>query len=307
MLSRRSIRVKAMQVLFAKNRDKDLKLPEALKLYWSSIEQTYELFLLNLYVLTEIARVSLEDEETRKSKYLPKDADQHFHAKLFRNKIITHLANNKGLAVKYGKLGFQEMVDRDIVQKIYSHFAREESYINYWSRETSLDEDIEMLLEMYRFCRASEMFNEVMTDHYYLWSSEKSIVIGSVKKVLKNTQLESDFYEEFYPDKPTTREFGETLLKKTDELEEELNTMIIPKLKNWDKDRVTILDMILIKMAITEFLNFETIPPRVTLNEYVELSKNYSTERSKEFVNGVLDTILKELEEQGRIQKTVTE
>lgn len=307
MLSRRSIRVKAMQVLFAKNRDKELRMPEALKLYWSSIEQTFELFLLNLYILTEIARVSLEDEQTRKSKFLPKDADHQFQAKLFRNKVITHLANNKGLAVKYEKLGFKESIDQDIIQKIYSHFTKEEAYINYLKKDTSPKEDIEMLLELYRFCRASEIFNEVMVDHFYIWTSEKSIVIGAVKKVLKNDRMESDFYEEHYPDKPTTKDFGEVLLKKTDQMEEELNEMIIPKLKNWDKDRVTILDMILIKMAIIEFLHFETIPPKVTLNEYVELSKTYSTDKSKEFVNGVLDKILKELEDNGRINKTVSE
>lgn len=294
-------------MLFAKNRDKALKLPGTLKLYWNSIDQTFGMFLLNLYVITEVARISLEDEKTRKSKHLPKDEDRQFQAKLYRNKIISSLESNKALSIKYEKFNFPETVDKDMIQKIYSYLSKEESYISYWSKETDDQDDVDMLLELYRFCRANEFFNELMTDHYYIWESEKSIVIGSVKKVLKNLNLKDDFFDEFYPDKETTQEFGEALLKKTDEIEKELNDMIVPKLKNWDKDRVTILDMILIKMAITEFLYFETIPPKVTLNEYVELSKTYSTEKSKEFVNGVLDKILKELEDEGRIEKAVKE
>jgi N utilization substance protein B len=296
-----------MQMLFAKNRDKALQLPGTLKIYWNSIDETFGMFLLNLYVITEVAKVALEDEKTRKSKHLPKEEDRQFKAKLFRNKIISSLDRNKALKIKYDKFQFPESVDQDMIQKVYSYLSKEESYINYWSRETGDQDDVDMLLELYRFCRANEFFNELMTDHYYIWESEKSIVIGAVKKVLKNLELKDDFFDDFYPDKETTQEFGEALLKKTDEVEDELDEMIVPKLKNWDKDRVTILDMILIKMAITEFLYFDTIPPKVTLNEYVELSKTYSTEKSKEFVNGVLDKILKELEDEGRIEKTVKE
>lgn len=292
-------------MLFAKNRDKALQLPGTLKIYWNSIEQTFGMFLLNLYVITEVARMALDDEKTRKSKHLPKEEDRQFKAKLFTNKIISRLQGNKALKIKYDKFQFPESVDQDMIQKIYSYLSKEESYIQYSSKETGDQDDIDMLLELYRFCRANEFFNELMTDHYYIWESEKSIVIGAVKKVLKNLELEDDFFDEFYPDKETTQEFGEALLKKTDEIEDELDEMIVPKLKNWDKDRVTILDMILIKMAITEFLYFKTIPPKVTLNEYVELSKTYSTEKSKEFVNGVLDKILKELEDEGRIEKTM--
>ena len=307
MLSRRSVRVKAMQVLFAKNRDEALDLPKTLKLYWASIEQTFEMFLMNLYMLIEVAKISLEDEKTRKSKYLQKADDKQFHAKLFRNSVIASLAGNEKLTQRFNKLEFSTTVDKDLIQKIYSYFSKEEAYINYWSGDTSPDEDVEMLLELYRFCRANDFFNEMMEDHYYMWSSEKSIVIGAVKKVLKETELPESFYMEYYPDKETTREFGEELLVRTHEMEQELDQMIVPNLKNWDKDRVTILDMILIKMAIVEFLHFETIPPKVTLNEYVELSKTYSTEKSKEFVNGILDKVLKELLEQDRIHKTVAD
>jgi len=292
-----------MQVLFAKNRDEALKLSETIDLYWRSVDNTFEMFLLNLYLLMQIARAAKEDEASRKKKYLPTDKDKQFKAKLFMNAAITRLESNQLLNAKFKKLNFDEYVDKDLTDKIYSYFSKEQIYTDYIEKETSKKDDVEILLELYRFCRQNEMFNELLLDNYYNWESEKSIIIGAVKKVLKEEKPEESFFNEYYPEEITTREFGEKLLIKTVEEEEKFNKLIIPNLKNWDKDRVTILDMLLIKMAIAEFMFFETIPGKVTLNEYVELSKNYSTEKSKEFVNGVLDKIFKELEATGKYNK----
>ncbi|HAQ37670.1 MAG TPA: transcription antitermination factor NusB [Saprospirales bacterium] len=303
MLSRRSTRVKVMQVLFAKNRDEALKLSETIDLYWRSVDNTFEMFLMNLYLLVQITRAAREDEASRKKKYLPTDKDKQFKAKLFNNPIITKLDGNRGLNAKFAKLKFEEIVDKDLTDKIYSYFSKEQMYIDYTDRETTIKDDIDILLELYRFCRQNEMFNELLMDHYYNWESEKSIIIGAIKKVLKEERPTENFYNDFYPEDITTRDFGEKLLIKTVEDEDKFNKLIIPNLKNWDKDRVTILDMLLIKMAIAEFMNFETIPAKVTLNEFVELSKNYSTEKSKEFVNGVLDKIFKELDATGKYNK----
>ncbi len=292
-----------MQVLFAKNRDEALKLSETIDLYWKSVDNTFEMFLLNLYLLLQITRAALEDEVSRKKKYLPTDKDKQFTSKLFKNVIMSKLEANPMLQAKFKKLKFEETVDKDLTDKIYSYFAKNEIYTEYLEKDTKTADDIEMLLELYRFCRQNEMFNELMLDNYYNWESEKSIIIGAIKKVLKDEKPGDNFFNEFYPEDITTRDFGEKLLIKTVEEEEKFNKLIIPNLKNWDKDRVTILDMLLIKMAIAEYMYFETIPAKVTLNEYVELSKNYSTEKSKEFVNGVLDKIFKELEATGAYNK----
>lgn len=114
---------------------------------------------------------------------------------------------------------------------------------------------------------------------------------------------EGSFYEEHQPDEETIKDFGLFLLTKTYEEDAVLEEMIKPVLENWDSERVALIDMILIKMGIIEMLNIKTIPAKVTLNEYVELSKQYSTDKSKEFVNGLLDKILKELMERGQIVK----
>jgi len=148
------------------------------------------------------------------------------------------------------------------------------------------------------------LFNEIIEDQFANWEDDKSLIIGAIKKVLKALPSDNnDFIMEHYPDAETCKEYGEFLLSKTLRDDKSLLDMISPVLQNWDAERVAILDMIMLKMAICEFLYCPTIPTKVTLNEYVELAKNYSTSKSKEFINGILDRLLQELNQTGRIQK----
>jgi N utilization substance protein B len=159
-------------------------------------------------------------------------------------------------------------------------------------------------LELFRFCRKNELFNEIIEDQFANWEDDKSLIIGTIKKVLKSLPSENEnFIMEHYPDDETCKEYGEFLLLKTYLEDEALLKLIEPVLQNWDADRVAVLDMIMIKMAICEFLYCNTIPAKVTLNEYVELAKSYSTSKSKEFVNGILDKLLNDLKSKNLIIK----
>ncbi len=162
---------------------------------------------------------------------------------------------------------------------------------------------MEVLLELFRFLRKDEYFNEVVEDHFANWNDDQSLVIGAMKKVIKALPVEGNFLDEHYPDKETAEEFGKTLLQKVCENEDDIRNMVDPTLKNWDPERVAVIDMILLIMAVSEFLFFPTIPTKVTLNEYVEVSKLYSTPKSKDFINGVLDRLMKTLKAEGKIQK----
>ena len=144
-----------------------------------------------------------------------------------------------------------------------------------------------------------------MEDHYGTWQDDKSVVIGSVKKTLKRLPEEKeDFIMEYYPADETVNEFGFQLLDNTLNGDDTLLKHIEPTLKNWDSERLAIIDMILLKMATSEFIFFESIPTKVTVNEYVDIAKNYSTAKSKDFINGVLDRIMKDFEESGLIKKS---
>lgn len=303
MLSRRCVRVKVMQLLYSLSRDKELDIAQATKKYFGSIDNTFSLYLFNLYTIQRICSIALEDDEKRKSKYLPKEDDLNFSAKIFNNPIIQSIDENKLLRKKFDKLNFAAKADKDFCRKIYTEFSKSEEYSKYVYSESSKKDHLEILLELYRFCRKSEYFNEVMDDAFSEWIDDKSLIIGAIKKSLKKLPAEENFFQTFFPEDETIKDFGLELLESTFEKNKELLSYIKPTLKNWDHDRLAVLDMILLKMGITEFMAFETIPTKVTLNEYVEIAKTYSTPKSKDFINGILDKILRQLEDEGKIHK----
>lgn len=303
MLSRRSIRVKVMQALFILKKDSTLSRKDALNFFEKSVEETFNLYLLNLYTLIHICRFSLDDKGLRNSKYLPTDEDKAFSAKLYENDLIQSLVNHPKLQKKFDALKFSARIDGDILKSLYKKLASGDAYKRYLIEEPSLERDKSILHELYRLCRRDEVFDELMEDNYASWADDKSLVIGAIKKTIKSLPAEDEFYAEFQPDKETVEGFGEELLNKVVSDEEYLMSLIDPVLENWDSERVAQVDMLLIKMAICEFLNFVTIPTKVSLNEYLELSKEYSTEKSKDFINGVLDKLMKLMKEEGLIKK----
>ncbi|MBK8626120.1 MAG: transcription antitermination factor NusB [Saprospiraceae bacterium] len=304
MLSRRNVRVKVMQVLYAQNRDESLDQKATVREYWKKIEDSFDLLLFSLYNLINITRTATDDYEKRKAKHLPSELDKVFTPKLWNNSMIQGLVKNKFIQQKFEKKGFAQKVDKDHFRSIYFEFCKEDSYTQFLSKETDNEENLEMLLELFRFCRRSELFNEIIEDHYANWEDDKSLIIGTIKKVFKVLPSDDEnFIMEHYPDEETCKQYGEFLLNKTFSDNDALLKLIEPVLKNWDADRVAILDMIMLKMALCEFIYCPTIPTKVTLNEYVELAKSYSTSKSKEFVNGILDKLLSDLKSKSLIVK----
>lgn len=293
-----------MQVLYAQSRDESLDYNATMKEYWKKIEDSFDLLLFSLYNLMQITKTAPDDLEKRKAKHLPSELDKVFTPKLWSNPMIQALVKNKTVQHKFEKLQFAQRVDKDHFKSIYYEFVKEDAYTQFLSKETTNDENLEMLLELFRFCRRNELFNEIIEDHYANWEDDKSLIIGTIKKVLKALPSDDEnFIMEHYPDKETTKEYGEFLLSRTLKEDDLLLKQIEPVLQNWDAERVAVLDMIMIKMALCEFMYCPTIPTKVTLNEYVELAKNYSTSKSKEFVNGILDRLLQDLKAKGNIVK----
>lgn len=304
MLSRRSVRIKVMQLLYAKSSDEALDLKGSMQRYSRMIDQSYEVFLYNLFCLVQVTKIAAEDEAKKKAKHLPSEADKAFSAKLCENELVRSLRDNAGLNKLFEQKSFNAKIDRDHMIKIYHQFAKEDAYVAYLSKECEREDHVEILLELYRFCRKNELFNEIIGDAFLNWIDDKSLVIGAVKKVIKSLPVDgTDFLKEYYPDDETIKDYGEPLLNRTFKGDSALLEIIKPILTNWDHERLALIDMILLKMAACEMLEFPTIPAKVTLNEYVEVAKSYSTDKSKEFVNGVLDKLMKQLEEDGKLNK----
>ncbi len=304
MLSRRSVRIKVMQLLYANSTDEALNQKGCEQRYWRMIDQSYDVFFFTLFVLVQVAKMAADDESKKKAKHLPTEADKAFSAKLCENDLIRSLRDNPELNKAFEKKSFNAIIDRDLIRKVYHEFAKGDAYAEYLSKESNNEDHLEILLELFRFCRKSELFNDIIGDQYLNWIDDKSLVIGSIKKVFKALPIEGvTFLKEYFPDDETVKDYGESLLKRTLMGDQALLEQIQPILTNWDHERLAIIDMILLKMAACEMLEFPTIPAKVTLNEYVEVAKSYSTDKSKEFVNGVLDKLMKELIESGKLNK----
>ncbi|MCB0609390.1 MAG: transcription antitermination protein NusB [Lewinellaceae bacterium] len=305
MLSRRNVRVKVMQVLYSMSRDQELDLNGAFKRYQDIVWKSFELYLFNLILLTKVAEYSRHDASRKQAKLLPSEEDKNFTAKLGDNPLMESLDRHENLQRLYRKHKVEGRIDKDLVRLVYTEFAKTDEYKEYVAKSPNTNEEhLNILLSLYKLCLANEAFCELLEDHFPLWTDDKSLVVGAIKKTVKALPLtDPAYFDEFLPPDETVKDFGEKLLLKVGSSESQLLETIEPVLKNWDAERVAVIDMILIKMAICEFIYFPTIPTKVTLNEFVEISKLYSTDKSKDFINGILDRLLKQLLDDGKIKK----
>ena len=292
-------------MLYSMNRDKSLDLTAILAAYRTRIDHTFEAYLLNLLLFMRTATHARIDAKRKKAKLRPTEEDKNFTPKLAENDALDSLLQNQPLHRLFNKYSLEDNIDKDQIRKLYTEFAQTPEYKTYVETTHTPDSDAhkEILLLLYRNCLQNEVFIEQLDDHFSLWSEDKSLAVGAMKKTLKALPVPLDFYQKFKPDFETVDEFGKELLVKSIQNDSELLALLSPALKNWDADRIANIDLILIKMALTEFMEFPSIPTKVTLNEYVDLAKNYSTDKSKDFINGILDRLLKQLEEEGIIKK----
>lgn len=300
MLSRRNVRIKVMQVLYAFNRE-NANPQLALRHYQKMVDDAYQLYLYNLLVLIRVAEYARQDEIRRHGKLRPSEEDTTFTAKLSNNAELLSLSKNFRFTQAVGRYHLGQSLDADLVRSLYMDFTATEPYKAYMATPDAKHADA--LLDLYKFLINHETFESMTEDVFPLWSDDKGLIVGAMKKTIKALPATEDFLDEYLPPDETVKEFGEVLLKKVTETDKALLDVIEPSLQNWDAERVAQLDMIVLKMAIAEFLYFPSIPTKVTLNEFVDISKMYSTDKSKEFVNGILDRLLKKLTAEGLVKK----
>jgi N utilization substance protein B len=293
-----------MQILYALGRDVTQDYTKGLLGYRRQINQSFDLYLLVLFYIIKISNYASIDAKNRKSRLRPSAEDKLFKPILAANPFIITLSENIGLFNLIDNHDIREKLDDDLVRLMYNEFQKTEDYNLFLAADShSPDDYINIYLNLLKTCLNSGHFQDVLEDNYSQWIDDESLVVGAIKKTLKQLPVATDFYKEYIPSEEATVEFGEFLLETVFFKDKELLDIISPNLQNWDAERVAIIDMILIKMAIAELMNFTSIPGKVTLNEYVEISKTYSTDKSKDFINGILDRLFKQLTEDQKITK----
>lgn len=281
--------------------ESEVKPGEPQKILQNHFDQTRQLFVHLTFFLTEVCRYAETDAHQRASKHLPSYEDLHVNTKIAGNKILWKILDDPTFKDALAKLKPQQSLNKDLVRKIYLRLVETPEYKSYITKQSRDGKEEKEILEFIldKMMLADENFSSYMEETFTNWEDDGEMVIQLLVNVLQKPGS-ADFKEMISGDK---KEFAINLLKTVLDKSEYLQSLIIPKLKNWDPERIALLDMILMKMGVSEFLYFETIPPKVTINEYIDLAKEYSTPQSGQFVNGILDNIHKELVTQGKMQK----
>lgn len=309
MLTRRHIRVKVMQCIYALIQSKDDSLERQEKFLKDSIENMYTLYLLLLSLLGEVQHFAESQVALSSKKYLENASDDFPNKEKFiRNKALAQIANNSSLkeALEQRKLK-NWYLNEEYVKLIYKEIVESDVYDAYMQTPTStFEEDRKLIKTLFEEIIApNEKIYDYFEDDKLTWVDDIPIVNTFILKQLK--KMKADESPSFFLPKllkdPADMQYAKELLTKTLLNNADLEKEIEGKTPNWDKDRIADIDSILLKMAICELLNFSSIPEKVTINEFLEIAKEYSTPKSSIFINGILDKLVKEYRANDRLNK----
>jgi len=307
MISRRIIRTKVLQILYAHVSSPEKTMTQSESELHFSIRKTYDLYHLLIAILGEISDFANERIESRKMKNLPTADDLNPNLRFINNRLITRLKQDKSLSdyLTRNKLTWSNYPD--LIRGIYGAMIESELYTTYINSETDDFQNDKHFCEDFFsniLVNSDIMLNELEEQSIY-WNDDLDFAISMVIKTIKKFKSENDRNEylmSLYKDEED-QEFTTKLFRKAINNETENRKIIENYTKNWDVDRVAVMDILIMQLALTELMEFPSIPVKVTLNEYIELAKYYSTNRSSTFINGVLDRITKDFREDGKIVK----
>lgn len=308
MLNRRHLRVKVLQALYAYHQsdNKDIKQHE--KNLLQSVEKVYEMYVWMLSLISEVVSYAETDAEERKHKHLPTAEDLKPNLKLLGNRFILSLNKNDEYIAAVKKYKISWGFDPELAKSLFIILKNSPEYAEYLKKtDDTLHSDKDMIKFIFKKVVLKSMLAEqVFEDKFIFWPVDKDVLQALIAKTFKN--FSSDNYKENKLAEVTgnwdeDREFIIDLFTESIRYDAVYQDMISKKTQNWEPDRIAMMDTLLMKMAIAEFINFTSIPVKVTINEYLEISKEFSTPKSNSFINGILDKILFELKAENKIKK----
>ncbi len=311
MLNRRHLRIKVLQVLYAFFQTEDGDILKTEKELLTSIDRMYDLYLWFLLTFEEVHRFSSQRIEDRLKKVRPTKDDLSPNRKFVNNEIIQLLLQSDDLRRKSeeNKVNWTGAVENDLMRKLFLQIMDSDLYKNYMEEEgQSFERDKEFIVDLFKKEIANfELIHDYFENKSIFWLDDIDLMCSMVLKTIKQFKADDDAGKSIlglYKDKEDELGFVKTIVRKSAQLDDE-NTALIDELtKNWEIDRIAKMDVILLKMALTELKVQPSIPKKVTLNEYIEISKFYSTPKSQVFINGILDKAIPLLEERGELKKT---
>jgi transcription antitermination protein NusB len=309
MRNRRNVRVKVMQSLYGFYHPKENKTTTAAeKELIQNIDKLYQLYLYLLCYLNEIVSFSRLHNEQAKSKFLPDKQQNVNNLRLFQAPAMQTMLESEKLKKAFELYHIQWNGQDDLIRKIFLDLKSSELYQDYIHATDEKDyEDEEILTYILKhYASNHNLFQQHLEESFSNCWDDKKIAVSMAAKTIKKLTADpenDDFLSPVSLDPDDTYGFAKELFKETVTNYDKLRSIIDPKLTKWEPNQIAKVDGIILAMAVCEFLYFPSIPANVTINEYLELSKTYSTPNSKKFINGVLDAIHKDIEKEGKLKK----
>lgn len=314
MLSRRFLRIKVLQAIYAFIQDGPESINSGEKQLVVSLDKLYELYIRQLSLLVEISDFARHRIEENKLKFLPSREDLDPNTRFIDNRFINQLAANRDFLKKCESFKISWTDEDEMVRKLYNQLRESKMFAEYMEGSApSYKEDKDLAEHIFvNIFAESELLESFYEERSIYGSDDFEISFIMIQKTIKGFRADADEYtslptllkDENDVDGSEDLDFVKKLYRKTLIHSDEFNTIIADKAQNWELDRIALMDTILLKMAMTEFVDFPSIPVKVTLNEYIELAKSFSTPKSKIFINGILDKLIVEFKANGRLVKT---
>lgn len=312
MLSRRHLRVKVLQAVYAFFQNGNTDLSKGEKQLLLSVNKIHELLIYQISFLIEMRDFASNRIEESKKKYFPTEEDLAPNMKFVENKALKQLANNREFRKLHDVFKINWSDEQGMVRKAFLTMKDARFYQKHMlESEDSYEADVDILIKVIKKLLTDyELLEDFYESKSIYWAFDAyhsaNLVLMKFLKSMKETDDEYAPIPEIIDngDEQEDREFMLELFRKTILHSDEYAEMIDEKARNWELDRIALMDVILIKMALAELLEFPSIPVKVTLNEYIDISKYYSSAKSKVFINGILDKLIIDLKESKRIKKT---
>ncbi len=307
MISRRLLRIKVMQSLFTKHLNSGVQVNAQKKNLTNNIHNVYTIFLHMVYTMRQVANYTLEYDKIVKGKFIK--TGQKVDTSILQNPLIQQLNEHPYVMDLFKTHKSAAFEDIDVIRKLYKDFKDREEYVTYTNTpEKTQEQEWKILRILFKkIILKNELLASQLEEAFITWEDDRNTVINMVIALINEFYKQNNL--DFDKSLPRVAweeldQYAIDLFLKVLNNKAELDTMIEPMLENWEMDRVNLIDLILVRMALVELLHFPNIPVKVTLNEFVEISKVYSTPKSKEFINGILDRLMKKLQQENKIKKT---
>lgn len=307
MLNRRYLRIKVYQALYAHAQSDGGNAAKTEKELFLSIERTYDLYVQLMLLFGEMHRIAENRIAERKQKRMPTAHDLDPNRRFVDNPLVVMLSESKRLLLESEKRKLGWMGEGEMLNKLYKQFESSEEYLKYMELpSTTPGKDQGIVLDLFMEHIAHfEPLHDYYENKSIYWLEDLDLALSLVKRDIESLRTgdAEPALNDLGREPVEEREFVTTLYRKTIDEGEENEKAIAEKAANWEADRIALSDMILMKMALTEARSFDQIPVKVTMNEYIEIAKAYSTPKSKNFINGILDKLFAEMKESGAIHK----